>query len=51
MKRASLAWDEIGKWILFLLLIIALLVVIALLFGGAEGVWDRIKAILTLGAA
>jgi hypothetical protein len=47
---ASLAWEEVGKWILFFLLIIALIIIIALMFGGATGVWDRIRSVLTLGA-
>jgi len=50
MKKATLAWDEVAKWILFLLLLIAVIFVIVLLFGGAEGVWERIKNVLSLGA-
>ncbi len=50
MKKASLAWEEIGKWVLFLVLIIILIVIIALFFGGASGIWDKIKSILSLGA-
>jgi len=50
MKKASLAWDELGKWILFLLLIIVVIFIIYLMFGGAQGVWERIKDVLTLGA-
>jgi len=48
-KKSMWAWEEVGKWILFLILIIALIVIIALLFGGAQGVWERIRNIISFG--
>jgi hypothetical protein len=49
MKRASIAWDETGKWLLFLAVAIAVLIIIIAVSGGIGSVWDRIKAVLTGG--
>lgn len=48
-KKAMWAWEEVGKWILFILLLIAVAVIIYLLYGGAGGVWERIANVLSLG--
>jgi len=50
MKKASITWDEIGKWALVLLLLIALVIVIAILSGNARMLWDKIASIFQVGA-
>ncbi len=51
MKKASLSWDELGKWVLFLILLVVLIIVIVLVFGGASGIWERIKEVLRFGVS
>jgi len=49
MKKATIAWDEIGKWALILLLIVALVIVVAILSGSAHDLWDKIASIFQVG--
>jgi len=43
MKNASLAWDELGRWILFLLVALAIVILIIAFSGGIGSVWEKIK--------
>jgi len=50
MKRASITWDELAKWVIFILLAIILLVVVVMFFSGSSGIWERIASVLRVGA-
>lgn len=49
-KKASLAWEETGRWVLFLIIIVIILIVVFILFVGIGNVWDKIAEVLKLGA-
>ena len=50
MKKASWAWDEVGKWVFFLILLVAIVFILFIMFGGVQGVWEKIKDALFIGA-
>ncbi|MEM4336439.1 MAG: hypothetical protein QXG86_00345 [Candidatus Woesearchaeota archaeon] len=49
MGKASITWDEIAKWVIILLLIIALIVIITILSGNASDLWNKLASILQIG--
>jgi len=48
-KASSWALSETGMWIIAIILIIALLIVIAWIFGGIGGVWESIRNAIRMG--
>ncbi len=48
-KKASMAWEEIGKWILVLALVVVLLVVIGSITGVGNKMWDGLANLFRFG--
>ncbi len=49
-RKGDIAWDEIGKWALVLLLILILLYIIFKVKNTTGGLWENIKNIFRFGA-
>jgi len=50
MKKATMAWEEIAKWVIVLALLIALIVLVIIFSGGTSAVWEKIASVLRMGA-
>lgn len=49
MKKATLAWEEIGKWILVLALLVILLIAIGVITGVGDRIWGALADLFRFG--
>ncbi len=48
-KKGEIAWEELAKWVLIILVIIIVLVAITKLTGKSNSIWEKIKELLRFG--